>query len=144
MKRPSNQEVWAAFVKRVTARGCNDASYVAQRLHRGHDLIFGRNLDPVCVEEPKAEENPSTKKIISLLENILEALNKDIDKEVKAAIELEHERDKNNQITNIFNKWLYHSEKEDRNELNLWIEAYERFFEVIEKKEAKKRTLDSH
>lgn len=143
MKTLSNQEIWTAFVKKVTARGCNDASYIAQRLHKGHYLIFGRNLDPVCLEEPKAEENPSTKKIISLLENILEALNKDIDKEVKAAIELEHERDKNNQITNIFNKWLYHSEKDDRNELNLWIEAYERFFEVIEKKEAKRKQMSN-
>lgn len=139
----SNQEIWVGFVKRVFVTS-SDLPSAAKRLHKGHDLIFGRNLDPVCLEEPKAEENPSTKKIISLLENILEALNKDIDKEVKAAIELEHERDKNNQITNIFHKWLYHSEKHTLDELDLWIKAYERFFEVIEKKEAKKRTLDSH
>lgn len=138
----SNQEIWIGFVKRVFATS-SDLQSAARRLHSGHDLIFGRNLDPVYVEEPKAEESPSTKKIISLLENILEALNKDIDKEVKAAIELEHERDKNNQITNIFNKWLYHSEKDSRNELNLWIEAYERFFEVIEKKEAKRKQMSN-
>ena len=138
----SNQETWVAFVKRVFDTS-SDLPSAARRLHKGHDLIFGRNLDPVYVEEPKAEESPSTKKIISLLENILEALNKDIDKEVKAAIELERERDKNNQITNIFNKWLYHSEKDDRNELNLWIEAYERFFEVIEKKEAKRKQMSN-
>lgn len=43
MKTLSNQEVWTAFVKKVTARGCNDASYIAQRLHRGHDLIFRKS-----------------------------------------------------------------------------------------------------
>ena len=43
MKTLSNQEVLTAFVKKVTARGCNDASYIAQRLHRGHDLIFRKS-----------------------------------------------------------------------------------------------------
>lgn len=138
----SNQEIWIGFVKRVFATSSNLSS-AARRLHKGHDLIFGQNVDPQPVKEQKAEETPDSKKIISLLENILEALNKDTDKEVKAAIELEHERDKNNQIANIFNKWLYHSEKDDRNELNLWIEAYERFFEVIEKKEAKRKQMSN-
>ncbi len=139
----SNQEIWIGFVKRVFATSSNLSS-AARRLHKGHDLIFGQNVDPQPVKEQKAEETPDSKKIISLLENILEALNKDTDKEVKAAIELEHERDKNNQIANIFHKWLYHSDKHTLDELNLWVEAYERFFEVIEKKEAKKRALDSH
>lgn len=139
----SNQEIWIGFVKRVFATSSNLSS-AARRLHKGHDLIFGQNVDPQPVKEQKAEETPDSKKIISLLENILEALNKDTDKEVKAAIELEHERDKNNQIANIFYKWLYHSDKHTLDELNLWVEAYERFFEVIEKKEAKKRALDSH
>lgn len=139
----SKEDIWTEFVAKVTASDYCEVIRIAHRLHKGHDLIFGRNIDPAHTEEPKAEENSDTKKIISLLENILEALNKDVDKEVKAGIELAYERDKNNQITNIFNKWLYHSEKEDRNELNLWIEAYERFFEVIEKKEAKRKQFSN-
>ena len=43
MKTHSNQEIWTAFVKKVTARGCSDPSYIAQRLHRGHDLIFRKS-----------------------------------------------------------------------------------------------------
>ena len=43
MKTLSNEDVWTAFVKKVTARGCNDPSYIAQRLHRGHDLIFKKS-----------------------------------------------------------------------------------------------------
>lgn len=43
MKTLSNQQIWTAFVKRVTARGCGDPSYIAQRLHRGHDLIFRKS-----------------------------------------------------------------------------------------------------
>ena len=61
----SNQEIWTAFVKKVTARGCSDPSYIAQRLHRGHDLIFKKSK----MSSYRDEVRELAKKITSVHKN---------------------------------------------------------------------------
>lgn len=65
MKTLSNQQIWTAFVKRVTARGCNDPSHIAQRLHRGHDLIFRKSK----MSSDRDEIKELAKKITSVHKN---------------------------------------------------------------------------
>lgn len=45
----SNQEIWIDFVKRVLKTG-RDLPSVAERLHKGHSLIFGERRDQCNLE----------------------------------------------------------------------------------------------
>lgn len=77
----SNYEVWTGFVKRVLGKRYDKST--AMRLHQGHDLIFGKKCVPTEAYElpmPEATKDDSdSKKIISMLEQILEALKHEKD-----------------------------------------------------------------
>lgn len=76
-------EMWRALVTEVLITS-DDIATVARRLHQGHDSIFVRKESPSLEHfglqaEETHQDDSDSKKIISMLEQILEALKHEKD-----------------------------------------------------------------